>query len=654
MKKKDISELNTLYLGKSYNKLTIGRIYYDEDSHTWCAECRCECGSTCNKCLNKVISGHTKTCGGSVHIREQGKQHSEWLHSHWDIVQESAANTKDWYKNNPDLVKARSEKHKQWWKDNKDKVVRSDYNARLKRSKLTYHDLLPIIHPCFINDLLSGKIASRDIILTKCPKCGEYDKHKLHDIYIMRSDSLKHGHALLCSKCLMSRASHYEIDIANYVSGFYSGKCVKGDRSIISPLELDLYYPEKKIAIEFNGNYWHSDNYKQSDYHYNKFKKCNDLGITLISIFENEWLSYKDNIISYIKDTFDGKENQLSFVNDNTINLNYPPPNLDISIYNRVYSSNYIINGYKVHTCGYASNYNVLTSLKFITDLADNHNLTYTVNDNGDLEIIGKHLCFHLADMISAEHDSYDRWQSYNKDGIRCVFVYPPDLINKNRVNIYANILIYHCGLSNRVYARNTVVKKYPAIKMKHFFEENNIAGYRSATTAYVLEDKETSEPYMCYLIGHSFFGKGNYDCEIARGACKLGYCIVGGASKLWKHIINDNQNINSIVYYCDRRQYDQRSISHLMDSHAMKGLGNVYMFDGSKSFMNYWLRSVYIEHKLWHSVGDYTNREPFRHKLVAAEYNNGNVITVENPGSFTNIFIRHGYHLEGFKVVKD
>ena len=158
----------------------------------------------------------------------------------------------------------------------------------------------------------------------------------------------------------------------------------------------------------------------------------------------------------------------------------------------------------------------------------------------------------------------------------------------------------------------------------------------------------------MCYLLGHSFFGKGNYDCEIARGACKLGCQIIGGASKLWKHIVNDNPSINSIVYYCDRRQYDQRSISHLMDSASMKDLGSVYMLGGGKSFLNYWLCDTYIDDKLWHCAGDYSNREPSKHKLVMNEFNNGNVITVENPGSFTNVFVRSGYHLEGLKVVKD
>jgi hypothetical protein len=292
--------------------------------------------------------------------------------------------------------------------------------------------------------------------------------------------------------------------------------------------------------------------------------------------------------------------------------------------------------------------------LTFLKEVADKYELTYFINDNGDLEIKDKDLCFHLADLLSGEKDSSDRWKYYHNENKRCVFVYPPYLDNPNRVNVYKNILVYHCGLAVRIYARNTVVKIYPAVKMKWFFEENNIEGYRNAKKAYVLEDKKTGEPYMSYTVGSSFFGKGNYDCEIARGACKAGYQVVGGASKLWKYIINDNKDFHSIVYYCDRREYDQRSISHLMDSSDMHGLGHVYMFNGGPSFMNYWVNDTYNNDALWHSAGEYKNREPCRHKLVMEATRNGNVISVRNPGSFTNIFVRTGYHLDGLKVVPD
>ena len=63
------------------------------------------------------------------------------------------------------------------------------------------------------------------------------------------------------------------------------------DRSLIRPFELDIYIPEKKIAIEYNGLYWHSQRRgKDKKYHLNKTELCEDKGVQLIHIFEDEWI----------------------------------------------------------------------------------------------------------------------------------------------------------------------------------------------------------------------------------------------------------------------------------------------------------------------------------------------------------------------------
>jgi hypothetical protein len=56
--------------------------------------------------------------------------------------------------------------------------------------------------------------------------------------------------------------------------------------------ELDIYVPSKRIAIEYNGLYWHTEEAgKDRWYHYNKWKTCRDQGIQLIQIWEDEWES---------------------------------------------------------------------------------------------------------------------------------------------------------------------------------------------------------------------------------------------------------------------------------------------------------------------------------------------------------------------------
>jgi hypothetical protein len=61
------------------------------------------------------------------------------------------------------------------------------------------------------------------------------------------------------------------------------------NRTVLHGQELDIYIPEKKLAIEFNGTYWHSNHKVPKKYHQNKTIECAKQGIRLIHIFEYEW-----------------------------------------------------------------------------------------------------------------------------------------------------------------------------------------------------------------------------------------------------------------------------------------------------------------------------------------------------------------------------
>ncbi len=69
-------------------------------------------------------------------------------------------------------------------------------------------------------------------------------------------------------------------------------------KKIIYPYELDIFIPDKNIAIEYNGLYWHSDANQRIDkwYHKMKYDLCKSKGIRLITIFENEWTENTDLI----------------------------------------------------------------------------------------------------------------------------------------------------------------------------------------------------------------------------------------------------------------------------------------------------------------------------------------------------------------------
>jgi hypothetical protein len=88
-----------------------------------------------------------------------------------------------------------------------------------------------------------------------------------------------------------------ELEIERYLHSIGVTNIVRNSRKILdSGKELDFFLPDFNIAIEYNGVYWHHEDVSHisRDYHWRKFKECEDKGIRLITIFSNFWHSKKD------------------------------------------------------------------------------------------------------------------------------------------------------------------------------------------------------------------------------------------------------------------------------------------------------------------------------------------------------------------------
>lgn len=132
-----------------------------------------------------------------------------------------------------------------------------------------------------------------------CPKHGSFHQ-RLYD----------HIHGCGCPKCANIK-SDSEIEIFNFIKQYFPD-AINGDKNTLDGKELDIFIPSKNFAIEYNGLRWHSEYYgKDKNYHINKLNKCNELGIKLINIFEDEYVNNKDLVL-----------NKLSHILN--INLNLP------------------------------------------------------------------------------------------------------------------------------------------------------------------------------------------------------------------------------------------------------------------------------------------------------------------------------------------
>ncbi len=127
-------------------------------------------------------------------------------------------------------------------------------------------------------------------------------KNENHNI--MKSCSRIAEELELAPSSVIKHFHKYNIKIKNFSFSKEEKEIIKfinidnietNSRKLISPYEIDIYLPEYKLAIEFNGLYWHSydkkETPKQKKYHLTKTEMCENQNINLLHIFENEWLN---------------------------------------------------------------------------------------------------------------------------------------------------------------------------------------------------------------------------------------------------------------------------------------------------------------------------------------------------------------------------
>jgi AcrR family transcriptional regulator len=97
------------------------------------------------------------------------------------------------------------------------------------------------------------------------------------------------GNGSWCPRCAHVGPSAGELEVRDFVAGL-GVPFRANDRTAISPMELDLWFPERKFAVEYDGLIYHSS---WADHmrgrHWRKWRLCADAGISLFAIFADEW-----------------------------------------------------------------------------------------------------------------------------------------------------------------------------------------------------------------------------------------------------------------------------------------------------------------------------------------------------------------------------
>ena len=174
-----------------------------------------------------------------------------------------------------------------------------------------------------------------------CPQHGEFWQTPSNHINPTRPRNCPKCHAITSKK---------EDELYEFVSSLIGeDKVLRNCRNVIPPLELDIYIPSLSIAIEFDGLRWHSEEFEASPtYHLDKTNLCNEKGIRLIHIFEDEWDLKQDVVKSILRSCFGmvdsiyarkcnvreiSSSEARDFINANHIQ-NYVPSKINIGLFN--------------------------------------------------------------------------------------------------------------------------------------------------------------------------------------------------------------------------------------------------------------------------------------------------------------------------------
>lgn len=169
-----------------------------------------------------------------------------------------------------------------------DEIKEKVRNSRLDSTYENFVDRLKdIVIPLFSKEEYDGCGYYDTLYNWKCVKCETIFKDHIY------------SHIPRCPKCypIIGGSSKGEIELLEFCKQFYPNLS-QHDKHLIKPYELDILIPELKLAIEFNGKYWHSifKNAMAKTYHLMKTERCEQLGYRLVHIWENEWNNNKDEI----------------------------------------------------------------------------------------------------------------------------------------------------------------------------------------------------------------------------------------------------------------------------------------------------------------------------------------------------------------------
>jgi len=224
------------------------------------------------------------------------------------------------HKSNKRKIKI-SETKKNYTKERLDEIEEKRKRTNLEKYGVEYQSKRQEVKEIISEKLSKHQIgAKRNNLLDRDWLNEEYNVKKRTALDIADEVEVYYGTVIeYCKKhgFKIRRSSNNSLPqkkIYEFICSIYDGEVLYNDWDILGNLELDIYIPELKIAIEHNGLPSHSanpDTKKNKTRHLEKTKRCEELGINLLHIRGDQWINKKNIVKSMIQNKLGLTNNKI-------------------------------------------------------------------------------------------------------------------------------------------------------------------------------------------------------------------------------------------------------------------------------------------------------------------------------------------------------